>query len=186
MPPKLLPDRVGVPVRWLVRTSVVERGHQVDVSDPAMHAVLGAGTRRALKSFGHDADGVHFLLHRDGTTLHTDTAYLRYSAQLVLRNDGTRIRGEADAPEDWHPPLAVGTMYLLDTHSPHQGLADSRLECPRAPMKAVIAVDRPEPITPAEAWPLLSRLLAHQFADFPVNARPPRWRPEPMGQETPS
>lgn len=148
-----------------------------DTSDWAMRQVLGDGNARALKSFGHDSDGVHYLLLRGGTGLHTDTAYTRYTHQLVLRNDGTRIRGLAvnDGPETWPPPMYPGVMYCLDTHSPHIGCLDPRMSPPpRGFMKAVIAVDRDQPLDPDEAFGLLARYLARQFSDFEVTRRPPR------------
>jgi hypothetical protein len=165
------------PVLWLVRLPGWPGGCATDVSDEAMRAVLGGGTARALKSFGHDEDGVHYLLLRGGTGLHTDTAYTRYTHQLVLRNDGTRIRGLArfDQPGQRHPPMTPGVMYCLDTHSPHIGCPDERMTPPpRGYMKAVIAVDRAEPLAPGPAFALLERFLPFQFADFPVTRRPPR------------
>jgi hypothetical protein len=165
------------PLLWQVTVPVAAH-HLVDTCDEAMHAVLGPGTARALKSFGHNDKGVHYLLLRGGTGVHTDTAYTRYTMQLVLRNDGTRIRGlpRLDGPpESWHPPMAPGVMYCLDTHSPHQGCPDPRMNPPaRGYMKAVIAVDRDNPLDPEDAWLLLSGYLLRQFADFPVTRRPPR------------
>jgi len=165
------------PLLWLCR--VATHGAALpDTSDEAMHAVLGPGTARALKSFGHDDDGVHYLLLRGGTGLHTDTAYTRFTHQLVLRNDGTRIGGlprNDGPPEHWHPPMVPGVMYCLDTHSPHIGRPDERMSPPRRGyMKAVIAVDRPEPLSIEHAWSLLCRYLVREFSEFEVTRRPPR------------
>lgn len=170
------------PVRWLVVVKVATR-HDVNCDDHVMAQVFGKswGGRR-LRSWGHNDEGVHFLAVQGGTALHSDKAYTRFSHQLVLRNDGTRIRGEPDVDEaDWHPPMVVGSMYCLDTHLPHQGLRDPRMGEASGLMtrKCVVAVDRDAPLGPGEAWPLLSPYLAHQLLDFPVNARPPRWRPNP-------
>jgi hypothetical protein len=174
---QLTPGEAAAPVLWTVTVKGLRAG-LVDVSDAAMHAVLGGGSARALKSFGHDRDGVHFLLLRGGTGLHTDTAYTRFTHQLVLRNDGTRIRGLArndGPPETWHPPMVPGMMYCLDTWSPHVGCPDPRMEPPaRGYMKAVIAVDRDAPLDTLEAWSLLQRYLSFEFRDFPVTRRPPR------------
>jgi hypothetical protein len=176
----------------VLRTIVAKRAieHRVDCSDDVLDVVFaatpkpptgrvgrGAGGRR-LRSWGHDADGVHFLAVQGGTALHNDVAYTRYSHQLVLRNDGTRIRGEPDAaPDNWHVPMKVGTLYWLDTHQLHQGLIDPRMApTAKVPRKCVIAVDRDEPLPLDQAWGLLSRYLGFQLLDFPVNARPPRWR----------
>ncbi len=169
-------DERACPLLWLV--SPVQAGAPgiATISDDeAMHYALGGGNARALKSFGHDSDGVHYLLLRGGTGLHTDTAYTRYTHQLVLRNDGTRIRGLAAHDDDWHPPMYPGTMYCLDTWSPHIGCPDPRMNPPRTGfMKAVIAVDRDEPLNPTEAWRLLARYATRQFTDFEVTRRPPR------------
>jgi len=183
--PKVNPDaplsdnQVPVPVLWTVRTHGALFG-EVDCSDEVMARYLGPGRGIKLKSFGHDGDGVHFLLTRAGTPLHTDTAYTRYSHQLVLRNDGNRIRGmpRYDHESLWHPPLWPGVMYCLDTHSPHQGTPDPRIAPAYvakvrglAPMlKAVIAVDRDRVLAPDEAWPLLRRFLKVQMADRSYDA----------------
>jgi hypothetical protein len=81
-----------------------------------------------------------------------------------------------DGPEaSWHPPLVVGSMYCLDTHSPHQGVRDPRMRPPPAPLyKAVIACDRDTPLTAQAAWPLLQRLLGDQLAVWDTTTRPIR------------
>lgn len=174
-----------VPVLWSVTTSA--GGQQMpDCSNSVMERYLGATNDMKIKSFGHDGDGVHFLLTRAGTTLHYDATFARYSHQLVIRNDGNRLRGlpAYDTEDQWHPPLLPGVMYALDTHSPHQGLPDPRMGKPARGvrlMKAVIAVDRDELLTPEQAWPLLARYLTVQLADVPqpdvTLTHAPRWRP---------
>ena len=169
------------PILWQVQVSVAAV-HRVDVSDSALAPILGPGRDRRLKSWGHaGADGVHFLAHRGGTDLHTDTAYLRYSCQLVLRNDGTRIRGaEPDLVGEWHPPMRPGALYCLDTHVEHQGVFDRRLTEATSSaglVKVVIAVDRDEPLDHRTGWSLVCRYLRCQLSDFPLTNRPPRWRP---------
>jgi hypothetical protein len=176
---RLTGDERPNPILWFVTVLPdMNVGITTDVSDDAMHYALGPGKSRALKSFGHDDDGVHFLLLRNGTPgLHTDIAYARYTHQLVIRNDGTRVRGLAAYDDDWHPPMYPGAMYCLDTWSPHTSHPDPRMN-PALPrtgfMKAVIAVDRDEPLNPAEAWRLLARYTSKQFRDFEVTRRPPR------------
>ena len=147
----------AMPVLWQVQTAEVP----ADYPDAELAPLLPRGRGIALRSFGHDADGVHWLLTRAGTPLHRDPAYARYSHQLVLRNDGNRLRGlpRYDDRASWHPPFVPGAMYALDTHSPHQGLRDPRMRPTGVVIKLVIAVDRDELLTPAEAWPLLRRLL---------------------------
>lgn len=153
----------AVPVCWLVQTAEVPEGHP----DAELAALMPPRPRQVLRSFGHDADGVHWLLTRGGTPLHRDPAYARYSHQLVLRNDGGRVRGlpRFDDRRNWHPPMVPGSMYALDTHSPHQGLPDPRMAPPKVITKLVIAVDRDELLKPAEAWPLLRRLLLVPLPD---------------------
>jgi hypothetical protein len=186
---KLAADQRSNPVLWVLPAPAAlwPLLRRIDVGDEAMRAYLPDGNGMALKSFGHTTSGVHFLLTRKGTTVHTDKAYTRYSHQLVLRNDGNRIRGlpRYDSPDQtrWHPPLLPGTMYALDTHSPHQGLHDPRI-APAPGMKAVIAVDRDTPIDPADAWALFLPWLekAVQFRDVADReavlgrTTAPRWR----------
>jgi hypothetical protein len=155
-------DWAAMPVLWQVQTG--DPG-TADYSDATLARFLPGGRGIKLRSFGHDEDGVHWLLTRAGTPLHHDPAYARNSHQLVLRNDGNRLRGlpRFDGPEWWHPPLGPGAMYALDTHSPHQGTKDPRMTPPRVVLKLVIAVDRDELLTPAQAYPLLSRLLHREL-----------------------
>jgi hypothetical protein len=173
----------GYPIRWLVATPAANAA-LVDTSDATLDPILGGpGVARRLRSWGHDTDGVHFLAHRSGIGIHTDTAYLRYSHQLVLRNDGTQIIGDAEWDAVEHPPMLPGVMYCLDTWVPHAGVVDPRIadrEAGRSAAglcKVVIACDRPEPLEPFDAWQLVGRYLHHQLADFEVGRRPPRWRP---------
>jgi hypothetical protein len=171
-------DQAAMPVLWLTSTLAVDKATG-DYSDEALARLLPAGRGRVLRSFGHDGDGVHWLLTRGGTALHSDPAYARYSHQLVLRNDGNRLRGlpRFDAEEFWHPPMVAGMMYALDTHSPHQGLPDPRLDPPKTVLKLVIAVDRDELIHPAQVWPLLGRLLHRELPESldPGYRAAPRW-----------
>jgi len=155
------PEWVTMPIRWMANGALTDPR---PYSDDELAPYMPAGRRRVLRSFGHDELGVHWLLTRGGTPLHTDPAYSRYSHQLVLRNDGNRVRGLRDS-EPWHPAMVPGTFYALDTHSPHQGTPDTRLLSPHMAgagppiIKFVIAVDRDELLTPSKAWLLLRRLI---------------------------
>lgn len=177
-------DQRENPVVWTAHAPQDALGliRLLDLTDDAMQRYLGRGKSMKLKSFGHDAHGVHFLLTRAGTTVHRDQAFTRYSHQLILRNDGNRLRGlpryDPDDPADWHEPLRPGVMYALDTHSPHQGLADPRFANRGAGMKAVLAVDRDTVLEPDEAYalfePWLKRGVQFVQAEDPavVAARP--------------
>jgi hypothetical protein len=174
MPPvppdaELKPGQHPMPVLWFVSAQPLWQAaditsQQLVPPDAEVERFLPPGKSRKLRSFGHDEEGVHWLLTRGGTILHTDPAYARYSHQLILRNDGNRLRGLRDE-EPWHPPMVPGTFYALDTHSPHQGTPDTRLLSPHMAgagppiLKLVIAVDRDELLPPERAWSLLSRLL---------------------------
>ena len=154
----LAADWAAMPVLWLVQTSGRGTG---DYSAETLARFLPPGRGIKLRSFGHDPDGVHWLLTRAGTALHHDPAYARYSHQLVLRNDGNRLRGlpRYDSPDRWHPPLVPGVMYALDTHSPHQGTKDPRMDPPPVVLKLAIAVDRDELLTPRQVLPMLTPFL---------------------------
>lgn len=175
----LLPDEVADPIVWRAkpddeRTALAA---QVDSSD-AMLASFGiTGNTRKLKSWGHHPiSGAHWLLTRNGTGVHTDRAYLRYSCQIVLRNDGTRIRGKDEFT--LHPPETPGAFYCLDTWSPHAGVRDERLRLVSTHVKLVIAIDRPWPLTQDDAWSLLLPYLHLNPRDYPMTARPPQWKPQ--------
>ena len=62
-------------------------------------------------------DDPHWIAVRNGTPLHMDPPYPRYSHHLKIRVDeGIFVRG-LDKVE---LKLTTGTFYILDTHSPHQ------------------------------------------------------------------
>jgi hypothetical protein len=161
------------PVVWITKPGVDVSATRVgpDVVAPLM----GDGSSRKLKSLGHAENGAHFLLTRGGTSLHTDKAYARYSHQLVIRNDGNRLRGFEDTEQsEWHMPMVPGVMYCLDTHSPHQGLRDKRMFGVTPIIKVVLAVDRQHILDPAEALALLMPLVGTQLAAWENRARPVR------------
>jgi hypothetical protein len=152
---ELAAGQFSFPMLWAVMTTALPVG---DYSDAALAPFLPPGQGRALRSFGHDADSVHWLLTRGGTPLHTDPAYARYSHQLVVRNDGNRLRGLPRFDQE-HPILRPGLMYCLDTHSPHQGLPDPRMLPPKVVIKLVVAVDSDRLMQAEEALPLLARFV---------------------------
>jgi hypothetical protein len=82
-----------------------------------------------LKTWGRavDANGKtilqndpHWIAVRNGTPLHYDPKYPRYSHHLKVRVDeGTFVRGLKKLELN----LMRGTFYIFDTHSPHQVVA---------------------------------------------------------------
>jgi len=84
------------------------------------------GKTKRLKTWGRSVDNEgktiltddpHWIAVRNGTPLHTDFKYPRYSHQLKVRVDpGTFVRGQDKVELE----LKRGVFYILDTHSPHQ------------------------------------------------------------------
>tara|TARA_B100000519_G_scaffold200112_1_gene212614 strand:- start:4365 stop:4895 length:531 start_codon:yes stop_codon:yes gene_type:complete len=62
-------------------------------------------------------DDPHWIAVRNGTPLHLDPPYPRYSHHLKVRVDNAFFVRGIDQVE---LPLRRGTFYVLDTHSPHQ------------------------------------------------------------------
>ena len=84
------------------------------------------GKAHRLKTWGRKIDNEgkqvlendpHWIAVRNGTPLHYDVIYPRFSHHLKVRVDfGTFVRG-MDKQE---LELKRGVFYILDTHSPHQ------------------------------------------------------------------
>jgi hypothetical protein len=110
-----------------------------------LEALFGdAGKGRRIRSWGKEDDfSPHFLATRSGTPMHTDPRYPRYTWHLILHNGGYRIRGLADIEV---APLTPSTMYLLDTHSPHEVTIDQRLPQINH-YKVQMAIDSKTPIS---------------------------------------
>lgn len=138
-----------------------------DLSNETLELVFGPGKDHRLKSWGHDDDGVHWLTTRRGAPLHVDHVYTRYTHHLILRNDGWRLRGLSDDNPELYPPMVPGTMYCMDTHSPHGVVADLRMPQPEHPRyKVQLVVDRDEPLSPDDAWDLLLPSVNRPLSDF--------------------
>jgi hypothetical protein len=130
-----------------------------DVSDSAMRQIFDDSRARSIKSWAHDERGVHWLVTRSGLPLHDDIGYTRYTHQLIMRNDGWRIGGQ-DLQMDL-PPLITGVLVCLDTWSPHRVFRDERFRnSKKALYKAMLVVDRDEPLDEEAAWELLSSRLS--------------------------
>lgn len=163
---ELVGDQVAYPILWFMPPPV-ELPNPLDLSDAALEPVFGEGRGRRLKSWAHDENGVHWLATRSGTALHCDLTYVRYTHHMILRNDGWRIRGLVDDPDDV-PPMVPGSIYCLDTHSPHQVVRDERLLAPgQKPLyKLQVVVDRDAPLDYEEAFDLLWPWTARELDDF--------------------
>lgn len=134
-----------------------------DVSDAILNAIFDDKRTRRLKSWAHDETGAHWLVTRSGLPLHHDIGFTRYTHQLIIRNDGWRLAG-MDEQMDL-PPLVTGVMDCLDTFSPHKVVRDERFpDSKKALYKAMLVVDRDEPLTEDEVWALLSPRLSDPSA----------------------
>jgi hypothetical protein len=114
-------DLTGDPVLWRRDVDWL----LPEIIDGDFDVVFGTAPDAAanrLATFGHlsgpkGAAGVpHYLATRGTTPMHHDPAYPRWSVQLALYNVGLGLTG-LDG-KVWELPL--GTLYCLDTHSPHQ------------------------------------------------------------------
>jgi hypothetical protein len=107
----------------------------------------------ALHTWGHGSGrkgtvDPHWLAVQGGLPLHTDVAYPRYSYQVLIEATAGLAVGGRDRV-DW--PLAPGTFYALDTHSPHY------LVKPRGVLARYVAVvaDSPTELNPDAVLPAL-------------------------------
>lgn len=155
------------PVLWV--TPPRDLGRIPDVSDAALQRVFGddKATSR-IKSGDWNEDGVHWLITRSGLTMHNDGGYTRFTHHLVLRNDGFMLQGTDRA--SMHPPIGVGSLVCLDTHSEHTLCRDPRLEPGK--YKAALVVDFDEALKPFEAWKILSKRLTDPNCYHDIRARP--------------
>jgi len=89
----------------------------------------------------------HYIAVLNGTPLHNDPKYPRYSYHLKIRVDaGQSVRG-MDKKE---LSLKRGVFYILDTHSPHQVLAKTKPS-----WNVAISMDSHDLIHPDEVLPKL-------------------------------
>ena len=106
-----------------------------------------------LKAWGRERDkngaviyknSPHWIAVRNGTPLHLDPPYPRYSHHLKIRVDeGIFVRGINKV----ELKLTTGTFYILDTHSPHQVFNKSPLDG----WNVAISIDSDEKWNPQEA-----------------------------------
>lgn len=165
-------DETPFPILWITGPIEFELP---DTSVPILEEVFGGGNSRKLKSWGHGGDvpGLHWLATRNGTALHRDTTFTRFTHHLILRNDGFRIRGLVD-DDGALPMLVPGMMYCIDTHSPHQVVIDGRFGNYRPHYKVQLVVDRDEPLTIEEAFDILVPAASDPIPTTNVPHTPPQ------------
>ena len=139
----------------------VNINHKFDVFNAEIFdSVLNGKARQQLKTWGgsDSTSEPHWIGVTHGTPLHTDPRYPRYSWQLMIWVDNFVLRGK-DKEET---PLEMGTLFLLDTHSPHQLLAKDK----KAKYYLACSMDSKERIPMSEA---MTKLLAYADSNELLN-----------------
>jgi hypothetical protein len=100
----------------------------------------------------------HWIAVRGQTPLHLDPSYPRYSHHLKVRVDpGISARGLNKV----ELPLARGTFYVLDTHSPHQVMSKSKTA-----WNVAVSIDSSEKLDFDEAFQrCLNYAMTHTVLD---------------------
>ncbi len=86
---------------------------------PMLTSRLGEGRSKRLTTWGREPDfpdGPHWIGVRNGTTLHTDPKYPRYTHHLVVICQGWALAGVSRCNPEI---LYKGQFFICDTHSPH-------------------------------------------------------------------
>lgn len=152
--------QVADPIYWTTPCPLLLAELLPEVADEDLAVIYGdwGRTTSRIRTYGHlvpgDKRAAHFLTTRRGLPMHTDTGYTRFTHHLILRNDGLRIHGLADPDR---APLTPGTLYCLDTWSPHTVVRDTRLGAGLYKLQA--AVDDDRPLDPDEVTMRLLPLL---------------------------
>ena len=136
-----------------------------EVTDEDMRAIQGEGKGKRVYTYGHNGSRSngrlpHFISTRTGYALHVDVGFVRFTHQVVLRNDGFQVcglKGVADHPQ------GRGQVYCLDTWSPHQVVRDDRLPN-HGIYKLQAAVDAEVPLTVEQVIERLTPLLSEPMA----------------------
>lgn len=131
------------PLLW--RESLGEAWLSSSTISAIIRDAFGAGRGKSLRTWGRDEaspDGPHWIGVRNGTTLHTDPRYPRYTHQWVIHNGGWFVGG-FDCRIDGDP-FVPGTLFSLDTHSPHVLMPDSRVGT--GIYYLAISIDSPVPL----------------------------------------
>lgn len=172
---QLGPHQSPRPILWQHRWEDFSDLELPEITNEDMHVIQGDGTAQRVFTYGHakgnkrDGTDPHFITTRTSYQLHTDTGFVRFTHQVVLRNDGFLVGGlavaaalqDAAAGGKLTLPVAqpVGSMYCLDTHSPHGVFRDDRL--PQAGIyKLQAVVDADHPLTPEQVVKALTPLLS--------------------------
>lgn len=160
----LRPDQREDPILWRIWLASDEIRRLIATATPKGRRMaidhFGPGRSKRLATWGRDPanpDGPHWIGVRNGTTLHTDPRYPRYTHQLVIHNGGWSLAGIHRDLEG--EPFDVGAAFCCDTHSPHILTPDSQIEGPSDPYYLAASMDAAEPIPMTDAIPSLLRFV---------------------------
>jgi hypothetical protein len=151
------PRRKGWVDNPAIYVNVVDIPEQIKIpTDDELRLVFGAkdfNKNKRLKTWGRSKDlsgkkiltgDPHFIGVRNGTPLHFDPSYPRYSHHLKIRVDGEIYVRGLDKQET---RLTRGVFYILDTHSPHQVLNKAKGDA----WNVAISIDSHERMHPQTA-----------------------------------
>lgn len=154
---ELRPGQTTDPILWQEDWT----GPLPEVTIADMQAIQGTKRSKRVYTYGHtgsfrDGRCPHFISTRTGYQMHVDIGFVRFTHQVVLRNDGFQVCGLMGGARR---PQPRGVVYCLDTWSPHQVIRDDRLtNCGIYKLQA--AVDADQPLTPEQVLDALTPLLA--------------------------
>ena len=111
-------DQIDPPVVWraVVPLLFMDDGKARRMLDD----VFGPGKTKRLQTWARPTDspnGPHWIGVRNGTPLHIDPRYPRYTHQLIVLNEGWTLAGMSR--KHAARPFLVGDVFCCDTHSPH-------------------------------------------------------------------
>lgn len=116
----LKPGQLECPVVWRSSFPVTFTAVASDRFLAMLLQVFGPGRSKRLQTWDRapeDPDGPHWIGVRNGTPLHTDPRYPRYTHQLIVLNQGWTLSGITRQVSK--TPFKVGESFCCDTHSPH-------------------------------------------------------------------
>jgi hypothetical protein len=145
---KLKPDQRSNPVVYAIEIKLPDSFCNYPESDLLK---IFPENKHSLKTWGDtlgvSTDKPHWIGVRKPTSLHTDPKYSRYTHHLMVKADNVSLRG-MDKVET---QVNRGQFLILDTHSPHQLIANDK----KSQWYLAISMDSAEIIIPSIAIPQL-------------------------------
>src|SRR5262245_34051264 len=100
---QLGPHQSAMPILWQHRWEEFSELVLPVIDDADMVTIQGPGESQRVFTYGHargnkrDGSDPHFITTRTSYQLHTDTGFVRFTHQVVLRNDGFLVGGQGVA-----------------------------------------------------------------------------------------